>query len=77
MKKTKQAYEPQTTRPAPGEKPGIVPEASVRSDEKQPEDEAVLEAILDDATRWVRANQTVALLGAFGIGVFLGVLLRK
>lgn len=77
MKKIKQEYEPHTTRTAPGEKPGGVPEAPVKNGDKQPQDGAVVEALLDDATRWMRENQTVALLGAFGVGVFLGVLLRK
>jgi hypothetical protein len=33
--------------------------------------------IIDQAKSWVEENQTMAMLGGFGLGVFLGVLLRR
>jgi hypothetical protein len=35
------------------------------------------EAVLTPAVAWVEHNQTVAMLGAFALGVFLGVLMRR
>ncbi len=77
MKKTKHDSEPKTSRSTSGEEPGGTPAPPERNGENPPENEPRAEDILDEATRWVRANQTVALIGAFGVGVFLGVLLRK
>ena len=36
-----------------------------------------LNKILDQAQDWIKENQTVAMLGGFGLGVFIGVLLRR
>lgn len=40
-------------------------------------DEAELNILLEQAEDWIRENQTVAMLGGFGLGVFIGVLLRR
>lgn len=40
-------------------------------------DEAELNLLLEQAEDWIRDNQTVAMLGGFGLGVFIGVLLRR
>jgi ElaB/YqjD/DUF883 family membrane-anchored ribosome-binding protein len=40
-------------------------------------DEPAIHSSLDAVTRWVRDHPQSAMLGAFGVGVFLGVLLRK
>jgi hypothetical protein len=77
MKKTKHDSQPHTSRQAINEEPAVPPATHELNGGKRREDQAFAEELLDEATRWVRANQTVALLGAFGIGVFVGVLLRK
>lgn len=33
--------------------------------------------LLGQAKTWVQDNQGVAMIGAFGVGVFLGVLMRR
>lgn len=33
--------------------------------------------LIDQAKGWVKENQTMAMLGGFGFGVFIGVLLRR
>ena len=33
-------------------------------------------ALLDEAMTWVEKNQTVAMLGAFALGVFIGTMMR-
>ena len=48
----------------------------VRRDEAlpgPPDPEAMMEAALD----WVEQNQTLAILGAFAFGVFIGVMMRE
>jgi hypothetical protein len=35
------------------------------------------ERFMEGALDWIRSNQGVALLGAFGLGVFLGVMIRR
>ncbi len=34
-------------------------------------------ALVEQAKTWVEDNQTAAMLGGFGFGVFIGVLLRR
>jgi hypothetical protein len=34
-------------------------------------------SLVDTARAWMEANETVAILGAFAAGVFLGVLMRR
>ena len=34
-------------------------------------------ALMDAALTWVEENQTLAMLGAFALGVFVGVLMRE
>ena len=36
-----------------------------------------LNIMLEQAEEWIRENQTMAMLGGFGLGVFIGVLLRR
>ena len=33
--------------------------------------------LVEQAEDWIRDNHTVAMLGGFGLGVFIGVLLRR
>ena len=33
--------------------------------------------LLSQASAWIEENQTLAILGGFGFGVFIGVLLRR
>ncbi len=33
--------------------------------------------LVEQARSWIEANQTMAMLGGFGLGVFIGVLLRR
>ena len=33
--------------------------------------------LIEQAKTWVEENQTMAMLGGFGFGVFIGVLLRR
>lgn len=39
--------------------------------------EAELNQFFDQAQDWIKENQTLAMLGGFGFGVFIGVLLRR
>ena len=36
-----------------------------------------LNELLEQAEEWIKENQTMAMLGGFGLGVFIGVLLRR
>ena len=36
-----------------------------------------LNVFLDQAQVWIKENRTLAMLGGFGLGVFIGVLLRR
>ena len=36
-----------------------------------------LNIIFDQAQDWIKENQTLAMLGGFGLGVFIGVLMRQ
>ena len=44
---------------------------------EQAHSEGELNKILDQAQEWIKENQTAAMLGGFGLGVFIGVLLRR
>ncbi len=39
-------------------------------------DSLPLEDWIDSAEEWVRENRTLALLGSFAVGVFVGVMMR-
>ncbi|MEZ4699000.1 MAG: hypothetical protein R2834_01620 [Rhodothermales bacterium] len=73
MKKTKHEPTPAATRS------GLDRETNGHADaaDSEPAQEAASTDVRGEATRWVQENQTLALVGAFGVGVFLGVLLRK
>lgn len=36
-----------------------------------------LNQLFEQAQDWIKENQTTAMLGGFGLGVFIGVLLRR
>ena len=52
-----------------------VPESDAQTDGIHADGE--LNKILDQAQEWIKENQTMAMLGGFGLGVFIGVLLRR
>lgn len=60
------------TTPAPA-----APRAS-ESAESEPERPAPLDpsTLVTEALAWVEENQTLAMLGAFALGVFIGALMR-
>ena len=41
------------------------------------QDEGELNLLLEQAEGWIKNNQTTAMIGGFGLGVFIGVLLRR
>ena len=48
------------------------------ADQAAPADETLnYEELVEQTKAWVQDNKGLAMLGAFGVGVFLGVMLRR
>ena len=47
------------------------------SDHEASQLDGELNQLLEQAEDWIKDNQTLAMLGGFGLGVFIGVLLRR
>lgn len=73
--------------PATPDAPGLPPAGQTPPDHQLPEPdgpgwtdppgEQLDATALEAATAWVEANYTLAVLGAFATGVFLGVMMRR
>ncbi len=61
-----------TTEPHPGSGDGYNPQANTPELTPPPDPAEMINAALT----WVEQNQTLAMLGAFALGVFVGVLMR-
>lgn len=60
------------------ENPTSSPEWDATDGEPEPAGELDLPSIAVDVARyWVKDHQKASMLGAFGVGVFVGVLLRE
>lgn len=50
---------------------------SIGNDQDLGQMDGELNLLIEQAEDWIKENQTVAMLGGFGLGVFIGVLLRR
>ncbi len=75
MKKAKHDLPSETTDKGPAGGPANQPATEGNGQAPHPGPPAG--DVLQQATHWVQENQQLALLGAFGVGVFIGVLLRR
>ena len=50
---------------------------SVSNEQDLGQMDAELNVLIEQAEDWIKENQTMAMLGGFGLGVFIGVLLRR
>ncbi len=54
-----------------------VEEKEIRSDEAKLDlDSLPLEDWIESAERWISENRTLALMGSFALGVFVGVMMK-
>lgn len=56
---------------------GLPPQFENGNNGTDPSLEGEYNELIDHARVWVKENQTMAMLGGFGFGVFIGVLLRR